>query len=421
MPSNVPSGPSSGPKPSTSTDFRALLRRVEEVVQHIESTEDKVPIHSIVDEIITRLRGELGIYGGRLYERNGEDYLLRATFPNAKEVEQLIRIPRTYPPIELCLMQGIVYMEAEDPSLDRELEATLGVQEFAAVEIGSERYILGFNLEPGHQRDGIISSLGVVRHAINQKLRDFQIADIFRQAKQIQSSILPKSSPRHGPYDIAGRSDSLDSVGGDLFDYIPITDKILGLAIADASGHGFPAALQVRDVYMGLRMGMARDFKIVRTVERLNQIIHESKLTSRFVSLFYGELEATGLFIYVNAGHPAPFHISADGKVTHLGEGGPILGPLRHATYDRGVVKMNPGDVLVIYTDGLTETHLKVDTTGDFEEYGVDRLIEVTRAHQGRKASEIIEAIFRAVDEWSGGISAEDDRTAVVVVYPAAR
>lgn len=410
------------PHGSTATDFRTLLRRVEQVVKHIESTDDEVPIHSIADEIIRRLRTELGIYGGRLYERSGEDYVLRATFPDAKEVSELVRIPRNYPPIELCLMQGIVYMDREDPRLDPEIEGMLGVKEFAAVEIGSERYILGFNLAPGHQRDGIISSLGVVRHAINQKIREHQVADIFRQAKQIQSSILPKAAPRFGPYDIAGRSDSLDSVGGDLFDFIPITDKILGLAIADASGHGFPAALQVRDVYMGLRMGMARDFKIVRTVERLNQIIHDSKLTSRFVSMFYGELELTGLFIYVNAGHPAPFHLAANGQVTHLAEGGPILGPLRQATYDRGVVKLSPGDLLVIYTDGFTETHRHgADPEGELEEYGVERMIEVARANQGKKAAEVIEALFREVAEWSGGsaASAEDDRTAIVVSYPA--
>lgn len=404
------------------TDYRALMRRVEEVVAHIGRTgddDDDIPIHSMADEIIRKLRGDLGIYGGRLYQRDGEDYVLRATFPDAKEVEKEVRVPRTYAPLELCFMQGIVYMQADDPRLDQELEASLGVKEFAAVEVAAERYLLAFNVEPGHHRDDIVSSLGVVRHAINQRIREQGIAEIFRQAKQIQNSILPKSSPKHGPYDIAGRSDSLDSVGGDLFDYIPITDKILGVAIADASGHGFPAALQVRDIYMGLRMGMARDFKIVRTVERLNQIIHESKMTSRFVSLFYGELEATGLFIYVNAGHPAPFHLAADGTVTHLGEGGPILGPLRHATYDRGVVKMRPGDLLVIYTDGLTETRrtLDSDEPDAFEEYGVERLVEVARRHQGASATRVLEALFDEVTAF-GDSPAEDDRTAVVVVYP---
>ena len=85
----------------------------------------------------------------------------------------------------------------------------------------------------------------------------------------------------------------------------------LGLAIADVSGHGLPAALQVRDVYMGLRMGLSRDLKVVRTVERLNSIIHQSTLTSRFVTMFYGVVDAaTGALSYVLAGHPPPIRIA---------------------------------------------------------------------------------------------------------------
>ena len=94
---------------------------------------------------------------------------------------------------------------------------------------------------------------------------------IFAEARKIQASILPRRVPDYGSFDIAGRSEPMEEVGGDFFDYIPVTDKILGLAIADVSGHGLPAALQVRDIYMGLRMGLARDFKIVRTVERMNK------------------------------------------------------------------------------------------------------------------------------------------------------
>ncbi|MEM9596342.1 MAG: SpoIIE family protein phosphatase [Acidobacteriota bacterium] len=401
---------------------RALLRQVEEVVTHIaRSGEEKIPIHAMADAIIRELRDELGIFGGRLYERSDEDYVLRATFPNAKPVDELIVVPRSYGPIELCLMQGLVYMEAEDPRLDRELEGSLGVEEFAAVEVGGERYLLGFNVAPGHDREDILFSLGVVRHAINQAIREQDVEAIFHQAKLIQNSILPTSAPQHGPFDIAGRSDSLDSVGGDLFDFIPIHDKILGLAIADASGHGFPAALQVRDVYMGLRMGMARDLKIVRTVERLNQIIHASTLTSRFVSMFYGELEASGLFIYVNAGHPAPFHLAATGDATTLREGGPILGPLKGATYDRGIVKMRPGDMLVLFTDGIPEALGRVEGTPDevpAEEYGTARLLRVAQANQGKTAEQVIDAIFDDLHAWRGNEPARDDSTLMVVVYP---
>ena len=402
---------------------RALLRKVEELVTQIDRAYDEpVPIHAMIDAIIEELRDELGIYGGRLYERSGDDYRLRVTFPGAVPVDDVFRIPDSYAPIESVLLNGTVYMAADDPALDQEIESALGVTEFAAVEVGSERYVIGFDVAPGHNRDDVLFSLGVLRHAVNSKIREENLESILRQAKAIQASILPKEPPRFAAYDIAGRSDALDSVGGDLFDFLPITDKIMGLAIADASGHGFPAALQVRDVYMGLRMGMARDLKIVRTVERLNQIIHTSTLTSRFVSMFYGELEANGLFIYVNAGHPAPFHVDADGTITDLGEGGPILGPLARATYDRGVVKMNPGDMLVLYTDGLTESS-RVPESGDEreehgEEFGVRRLREVALKHQGESAKVVIDAIFDAVHAWTG-VEADDDRTAIVVTYPA--
>ena len=103
-------------------------------------------------------------------------------------------------------------------------------------------------------------------------------------------------------------------MGGDFYDYIPISEKILGLTIADVTGHGLPAALQVRDIYMGLRMGLGREYKIVHTMERLSSIIHRSTTTSRFVSLFYGELELNGNFLYVNAGHPHRFIIDIDGR-----------------------------------------------------------------------------------------------------------
>ena len=404
----------------TVVDHRALMRKVQEIVNRIDSgNEETFTVHLAADQIISRLRDELGIWGGRLYEREGDDYVLRATFPDARPVESEIRIPRTYAPIELCLMRGSIYMSEDDPLVDPEIETQLGAKEFAAVEVGNERYLLGFDVAPGSDRDDVLFSLGVVRHSINQRLQREQVDEIFRQARQIQTSIFPDSAPSLSDFDIAGRSDSLESVGGDLYDYIPISDKILGLAIADASGHGLPAALQVRDIYVGLRMGLSRDYKIVRTIQRLNRIIHSGTLTSRFVSMFYGELERNGVLIYVNAGHPPPFHLAADGTATLLGEGGPVLGPLPDATYDRGYVQMRPGELLVLYTDGITETLKAGASETDREEYRLESLMEVARANQGRGASEVVAAIFASLEAWSGGDTAQDDRTVIVVVYPS--
>ena len=136
--------------PDTSRqEHRALLRKVEELVAQIDRTYgEPVPIHAMVDAIIEELRDELGIYGGRLYERSGDDYLLRVTFPGAVPVDDVFRIPDSYAPIENALLNGTVYMAADDPALDQEIESALGVTEFAAVEVGSERYVIGFDVAP---------------------------------------------------------------------------------------------------------------------------------------------------------------------------------------------------------------------------------------------------------------------------------
>jgi serine phosphatase RsbU (regulator of sigma subunit) len=344
--------------------------------------------------------------------------VLQATFGDAKEVPQGLKVPISYQPVQLLLEDGTVYIDTDDPTVDRNLENLLGVQRFAAIEVGNEEYILAFNVAPGHDRDDILFSLGILRHSVNQKIRRDRMEGIFEEARKIQSSILPRREPEYGDFDIFGRSEPMEGVGGDYFDYIPVTEKILGLAIADVSGHGLPAALQVRDIYMGLRMGLARDFKIVRTVERMNKIIHKSTLTSRFVSMFYGELELNGVFIYVNAGHPPPFHIAADGTVRYLEEGGPVLGPLPNATYERGFVIMKPGDMLVFYTDGIIET-LGRDAQGrSLGEYGIERLLEVAREHQGETAREVVGAIFASVESFGGHCQQEDDRTVMVVSHP---
>ena len=400
-------------------NYRGLMKQVEQVVAAMDRAEDVgTTIHSLLEIIIVKFRDELGIYGGRLYQRRGQAYVLQAVFGDAKEVPRGLKVPLSYPPIQLVLEEGAVYMNADDARMDKSFEDLIGVRQFVAIEVGDEEYILAFDVDSEDRGDDILFSLGILRHSLNQKIRRERMEGIFAEARKIQASILPRRAPTYGHFDLAGRSDPMEAVGGDFYDYIPVTQKILGLTIADVSGHGLPAALQVRDIYMGLRMGLARDFKIVRTVERMNNIIHQSTLTSRFVSMFYGELELNGVFIYVNAGHPPPFHLAVDGTVRFMEEGGPVLGPLPGATYERGFVIMKPGDMMVFYTDGICETTGREKESDPAEEYGTDRLLRVARDAQGRSAQEIVEAIFASVEAFSGEAPPDDDRTLMVVTYP---
>ncbi|REJ82594.1 MAG: hypothetical protein DWQ36_00810 [Acidobacteria bacterium] len=399
---------------ATAERYRRLMREVDRLAQSLERGDEDVPtIQRLADALTKSFGRQTGLSGGRLYLREGDDFLLWSTFGDAQEVRRGTRVPESYLPLRRVLDEGWVYIRSDDPSIDRELEGRLGVDEFAAIELGGGEYLLAFDLVEPHDTDQVIFTLGLLRRTIDQQIRTAEMTTVLREARRIQNSIVPHSVPRFGDFEIVGRIEPMEAVGGDFYDCIPLTDKIVGLALADVSGHGLPAALQVRDIYMGLRMGTARDFKIVRTVERLNEIIHHSRGTGRFVAMFYGELEIDGTLIFVNAGHPPPFHLRADGSIRLLEKGGTVLGPFPGATYTRGYLTMEPGDLLVAYTDGLTES--SDGEPGSGEEFGLDRLVERVRDLRRLPAQEILERVFDEVREHTQGRPQTDDRTLALV------
>ena len=387
---------------------KSLFRKVERAIEAIERSSD--PSSTIAETacaVIDNFKDELGVRGGRLYERRDGGYELTRVFGGAVAAPGIF-VPDAYPPVQQVVDEGVVLMDLAAPGVDPEFERRLGVDRFAAIAVGDDQYILSFSVDPGANDDDLLASLGILRHAVDQKLREERLVSVLQEARQIQMSILPKRSPRRGEFEIAGYTVPAEIVGGDFFDFITVTDRIHGIAIADASGHGLPAALQVRDVYTGLRMGVARDFKIVRTVERLNKIIHQSRMTTKFVSLFYGEIEEEGNFIYVNAGHPPPLHFHAKG-VTTLKQTGLVLGPSATATYSRGFLSLEPGDALLLFTDGMLEA---TDSKG--REFGVERLKRAFLSIRDKSSDEIVRALIDKVGEHARG-AAEDDRTVVVV------
>jgi Stage II sporulation protein E (SpoIIE) len=389
---------------------KSLFRKVERAIETIEKSSDVAStVVSAACAVIDNFRDDLGVRGGRLYERRDNTYEITRTFGDAKPVPPGFSVPVEYPPIEQVLDGGVVVLDLNAPGVDRAFEEKIGADRFAAIAVGEEQFILSFSVDPGANDEDLLISLGILRHAVDQKIRQERFATLLQEARQIQTSILPKRLPRFGNFEIAAKSCPSEVVGGDFYDIIPVSDQIIGVAIADASGHGLPAALQVRDVYTGLRMGVSRDFKIVKTVERLNRIIHESRLTSKFVSLFYGELEVSGNFIYVNAGHNPPILAKA-GETTLLRQTGMVLGPSRDATYSRGFVTVDPGDVLLLYTDGIVEAR-----DGKDVEFGLDRLRQVVAQVHEKSAEEILSTILAEVRAFTHGRVAEDDQTILVL------
>ncbi len=208
-----------------------------------------------------------------------------------------------------------------------------------------------------------------IEHAFARQAHSRRLESTFEQARAIQMSLLPDPTVAFADYDVYASSVPATSVGGDVYDFIAVDSDTLGLTIADSSGHGLPAALQARDVLIGLRMGVERDFKINRIVEKLNRVIHRSSLSTRFISAVTGELEKNGNFAYVNAGHPPPLLLD-DSGFHELSIGGTVLGPLPESTYKMGFAHLDRGSMLALFTDGVIERGTE-DGGDPFGEEGV--------------------------------------------------
>jgi sigma-B regulation protein RsbU (phosphoserine phosphatase) len=290
------------------------------------------------------------------------------------------------------------------------LEDRLGGTESAAILVNSDpRRILAFGLRDGWERDHLDFALNTIRNSVNQRLAVVNLKTDMAQASEIQRSLLPKVLPPFPGYALAALSIPASSVGGDFYDFLPQGSDAIAIGVGDASGHGLGAALLARDVVTGLRMGAERELKIVPMIERLNRVIGKSMLSTRFVSLFYGELEANGNVFYVNAGHPWPW-IIGERPMRRLNVGGSILGPVETPSFKRGFAHMDRGDALVIVTDGLLERENKKG-----EMFGENRLERAVRETMGQKAPVVLENIFRVADKHGAGRPWDDDTTAVVV------
>jgi serine phosphatase RsbU (regulator of sigma subunit) len=229
-------------------------------------------------------------------------------------------------------------------------------------------------------------------------------------ARDIQRSFLPAGAPKIPGFDLAGASFTHDQVGGDYYDFIPIGETRLGLAIADVSGKGIPAALLMAGFRMSLLAEIRNEFAIRAVMRKVNQLLHESTERDKFVTAFYAVLDwKNGVLTFSNAGHNPPILLRRDGKTEHLTDGGVALGVLGDAAYEERPVAVREGDVLVMYTDGVSEAE-----NAQGEQFGEARLEALVRGHSELPAAHLLEAIVQAVLTWAGERGPGDDLTLLV-------
>jgi phosphoserine phosphatase RsbU/P len=234
--------------------------------------------------------------------------------------------------------------------------------------------------------------------------RDLQIA------RGIQQSLFPRSSPRVEGFEVVAESRSCYQVGGDYYDFIPLEGGRLGLVVADVSGKGTPASLMMASVHAWLQ-AMAGTARPVQVLERLNRFLYANTQTSRYVTLFYGELDPLRRSLaYVNAGHVPPYVVRADGREERLTAGGPVLGLLEDVALEGGEAAFSPGDLLAVVTDGVTEA---LSPGGD--EFGDERVRRTLRGQAAQGAAATLASLVAGVDSWAGPAGCTDDLTALIL------
>ena len=240
------------------------------------------------------------------------------------------------------------------------------------------------------------------------------LARDLEQAGEIQQSFLPQKVPIVKGIELAGHNAACRSVGGDYYDFFTYPDGRVGVVLGDVAGKGMPAALLMSDVRARVQVLAVVPSDLSTLMANLDRMVSVQCPANRFISLFFSVLDpVTGEMTFCNAGHNPPLLIRAGGEVERLEGGGTVLGMLPEVGYEAQSCRLDPGDLCAVFSDGVTEAVDQKD-----EEYGEQRLIDLLvslRARPGgATAAAVVEAVVRAVSEWTAGTPQADDITVAV-------
>jgi sigma-B regulation protein RsbU (phosphoserine phosphatase) len=240
-------------------------------------------------------------------------------------------------------------------------------------------------------------------------IRKERVAQEMRIAVEMQQALLPPSHALLDSAELAAVTTPCREVGGDLFEYYPHEDGSVSFAVADVSGKGTSAAL-VTAVVQGLLAGEAETTDPPGSIlTRMNRALCRRRVGARFVTVFFGHLTPDGRLRYCNAGHNPPVLVRPDG-VARLEDGGTVLGLFEHGQYATGETRLAAGDLVVVFSDGVTEMSNAQD-----EEYGDERLVAAVRAARTNPVREIVDTVTRSLASFAGGVPSRDDVTILAI------
>jgi sigma-B regulation protein RsbU (phosphoserine phosphatase) len=347
--------------------------------------------------------------GGMLRLVHARGY--RSEAPVALQVEELAALGEATPVAELP--PGALRAQLLDSRMALAVPLALGARTHGVLAVGERLAGAAFSEEDrdlaftlGRQAMAALESVRLHRIRLEKERQDREL----QIAREIQQSLFPSACPRLAGWDVAAASRPSRHVGGDHYDFIPLPEGGMALAVADVSGKGTPASILMASVHASLR-ALAGTAPPEQLVSRLNTFLFTSTQENKFVTLFYGELDPRGGTLrFVNAGHVPPFHLGAGGERRRLTAGGPVLGLLDGATFEAGEARLASGDVVAMVTDGATEAASPAD-----DEFGDERVWDAVARSAGGSASDAVTGLVAAVDAWTGPAGCADDLTALVL------
>lgn len=413
-------------------DQRDTYKLVERIISR-DYPDEITMLKSLVKEVVELDQFE--IIGGRIWKLNPKKKTYSLIFQHGKfnKIPEHYEIEIDSQPILKKLATNHVMLSNETDFVLKEL----GIKLYSVIGVGDiiklksdkfYEYAIGFNAPEIHesfnQLLNIISGVSTNEIiTIREKtfLRDQvdsskRIRRDLEKASEIQRQLLPNHEFQFDDFDIYGLCYSSDGVGGDFFDYIlreDVENQSLGIVISDAASNGLPAAVQSLFVSGAIRMGLSYATRFTDVFAKLNTLIFDTFVYERFVTLFYCEitLSENRLVLYVNAGHPGPIHYrpSID-RVRQLMPTGGLLGIMREQKFALENISMKPGDILVLFTDGITEA---MDEHNEM--FGEERVISAVKKYHDKSAKEMALLIIEEVEKFAAKSSHKDDKTIVVV------
>lgn len=301
-----------------------------------------------------------------------------------------------------------------------------GIRSVLAVPLGVSEKVFGIIYADSPIADGrftedhlkvltTLASVAAIRvenaRLAEARLQQERLERELQLAMEIQQRFQPTAPPSVPGYELQGISFPCYEIGGDYYDFIERDDGRLVIALGDVSGKGTAAALLMSSLHASVHAQAGSHDSLSETISAVNRYLADNIPANRFVTLFYAELDpASGALSFLNAGHNPPLIVHAAGTVEQLASGGLPLGIKRNAEYREGRTQMQMGDVLVIYSDGVTEA-----ASPSGEEFGATRLYEVVSRNMDASAAGVRDRIESALTKFSQGTQAADDITLVIV------